>query len=110
MENIIEIVIRIFIYKFDHIWREWMSAIGGEQIRKSPNISPLNETEILYRSHNFLVLNKRHDVVINSDDPTVQVSYMLSEWYCLLVMHMLQFLYTNKTHHIYKSYAVSIVQ
>jgi 23S rRNA-/tRNA-specific pseudouridylate synthase len=73
MENIIEIVIRIFLYKFDHIWREWVSSAGGEQMRKSLNISPLNEVEILYRSQNFLVINKRHDIVINSDDPTVKV-------------------------------------
>jgi hypothetical protein len=79
MENIIEIVIRIFIYKFDYIWREWVSVVASEQIRKSLNISPLNEVEILYRSHNFLVINKRHDVVINSDDPTVEVGQYLLE-------------------------------
>lgn len=87
MENIIEIVIRIFIYKFDHIWREWVSVVAGDQIRKSLNISPLNEVEILYRSHNFLVINKRHDVVINSDDPTVQVGQFLSKYDCLLIVH-----------------------
>lgn len=79
MENVIEIVIRIFIYKFGHIWREWVSAVGREQLRKPMNISPLKEVEILYRSQNFLVINKRHDIVINSDDPTVKVCHLLLE-------------------------------
>jgi hypothetical protein len=73
MENVIELVIRLFIYKFDHIWREWVSAVGEEQGGKSLNVSPLNKVEILYRSQNFLVINKRHDIVINSDDPSVKV-------------------------------------
>jgi hypothetical protein len=88
MENIIEIVIRIFIYKLDHIWREWVASVSGEQTGKSLSISPLNETEILYRSHNFLVINKRHDVVINSNDPTVQVGHVLSKYYCLPIVHI----------------------
>jgi hypothetical protein len=76
MENVIEVVIRLFIYKLYHIWREWVSAVGGEQGRKSLNVSPFNEVEILYRSKNFLVINKRHDIVINSDDPAVKVCYL----------------------------------
>lgn len=87
MENIIEIVTRIFMYKSDHIWRERVSVVAGEQIRKSLNVSPLNEVDILYRSHNFLVINKRHDVVINSDDPAVQVGQVLLEYDCLLIVH-----------------------
>lgn len=92
MENIIEIVIRIFMYKFDHIWSERVSVVAGEQMRKSLKVSPLNEVDILYRSHNFLVINKRHDVVINSDDPAVQVGQFLSEYDCLLIVHTLIFL------------------
>lgn len=76
MENIIEIVIRIFIYKFGHIWRKWVSGVRREQVRKHLNVSPVNDVEILYRSQNFLVINKRHDIVINSNDPTVKVCYM----------------------------------
>lgn len=75
MENIIEIV-RIFIYKFGHIWSKWVSGVGGEQVRKHLNVSPVNDVEILYRSQNFLVINKRHDIVINSNDPTVKVCHM----------------------------------
>jgi hypothetical protein len=103
MENIIEIVIRIFFYKFDHIWREWVLAVACEHIRKFLNISPLNEVEMLYRSHNFLVINKRHDVVINSDDPTVQVGQFLSEYDCLPIVHTVCysfFIYSVKIHHI----------
>jgi hypothetical protein len=77
MESVIEIVIRLFVCKFYHIWREWVSAVGGEQGIKSLNVPPLNEVEILYRSQNFLVINKRHDIVINSDDPTVKVGQFL---------------------------------
>lgn len=29
--------------------------------------------EVLHRSNNFIVLNKRYDVVINSNDPNVKV-------------------------------------
>lgn len=76
MENFIEIVIRLFIYKFGHIWRKWVSGGRGEQVRKHLNVSPVNDVEILYRSQNFLVINKRHDIVINSNDPTVKVCYM----------------------------------
>jgi len=76
MVNIIEIVIRIFIYKFGHIWRKWVSVVRGEQVRKDLNVSPVNDVEILYRSQHFLVINKRHDIVINSNDPTIKVCYM----------------------------------
>jgi len=51
MENIIEIVIRIFVYKFGHIWRKWVSGVRGEQVGKHLNVSPVNDVEILYRSH-----------------------------------------------------------
>jgi 23S rRNA-/tRNA-specific pseudouridylate synthase len=77
MESIFEIVIRIFIYKLVNIWREWVPAVGGKQVTKSLNLPPLNEVEILYRSRHFLVINKKHDIVINSDDPTVKVCHLL---------------------------------
>lgn len=35
------------------------------------------KVEILYRSENFIVLNKAYDVVINSDDPKVKISLQL---------------------------------
>lgn len=76
MENIIEIVIRIFIYKFGNIWRILVSGVGGKQVRKHLNVSPVNDVDVLYRSQNFLVINKRHDIVINSNDPTVKVCHM----------------------------------
>jgi 23S rRNA-/tRNA-specific pseudouridylate synthase len=79
MGNIIIVVIRIFICKFGHIWREWVSAVGREQLRKPLNIPAMKEVEILYKSQNFLVINKGHDIVINSDDPTVKVCYLLLE-------------------------------
>ncbi|XP_069680710.1 RNA pseudouridylate synthase domain-containing protein 1-like [Periplaneta americana] len=77
MESIIEIVIRIFLCKFDHFWHEWVSALGEVQIKKSLTVPPVNEVEIIYKSQNFLVINKRHDIVINSDDPSVKISLQI---------------------------------
>lgn len=75
MGNIIEIVIRIFIYKFGLIWRVLVSGVRGKQVRKHLDVSPVNDVDILYRSQNFLVINKRHDIVINSNDPTCKVCH-----------------------------------
>ena len=72
MESILEIVIRLFIYKIEHIWREWTAT--KKSIKHPVETAKSNNVEILYKSPNFLVINKSHDIVINSNDPKVQVS------------------------------------
>ncbi|KAJ9586314.1 hypothetical protein L9F63_020022 [Diploptera punctata] len=75
MENILEIVFRLFIYKLERIWREWTTFTI--QPKNPVKASTLDDVEILYKSNNFLVVNKSHDIVINSNDPMVKESLQL---------------------------------
>lgn len=82
MEDIIEpLIMRLFLWKVEQWCRVKLTSFLRYGIGRATKAT-LDDIEILHRSSNFIIVNKKFDVLINSDDSNnkvntiIQVSYV----------------------------------
>ena len=72
MELLIDFTMHLVCWKANHWIRVRLATLFRYGIGPAKTAS-LDDIQVLHSSQNFLVVNKRYDVLINCDNPNVQV-------------------------------------